>query len=338
LVLLLGFLSLASGIPKPPSVTVPVITAGYQGKIAPPPPPQPQILVSQSHESPRSPDSRVLLVAVCSAPSHFEERQAIRQSWGKMRLPNQFSTFFFIGQIKLADRVEEEELEKKIADENLAHQDIVRLDSFIESYSNLTRKTLAMVHYAVRERFEVMLKVDDDSFVLLDRFFIDNIEGSRDRTFMYWGRFWGADDRPVYRKKGSKYYVSEADYRPDTFPNYADGPCYALGLDVMRYLDDHAKSLPLIPLEDAAVGIWLNDAPLPIIQIHGNAYMYARACTEGNDYYFVNPVTPPEMIGIMDKYTKNLDICAGNYTLGVCSSPTKGCLCSPSDHNCWDKQ
>jgi len=285
---------------------------------------------------------KMLLIAVCSAPDHFEHREAIRQTWAKISYNNNGPTntirhtiLFFIGNIARTNKTEESDLEKRIAQESQQNKDIVRLNSFVESYNNLTRKTLAMVKWAVRENFEVMLKVDDDTFVLLDKFYGDVVEYETERNLLYWGKFWGGDDRPVSRATGSKFFVSKVEYSHDTFPDYADGPCYALGSDLMKYLSVHSDTLPIYSLEDAAVGIWLRKAPLNILQIHGNGYMYQRNCYAGNDYYFVNPVTPHEMSVIMNHYSKHQDICSDNYTLEVCSSP-RGCLCSPSNNPCWD--
>eukprot|EP00298_Acanthocystis_sp_HF-20_P009897 c18562_g1_i1.p1 GENE.c18562_g1_i1~~c18562_g1_i1.p1 ORF type:complete len:352 (-),score=109.98 c18562_g1_i1:88-1143(-) len=285
-------------------------------------------------------NGKILLVAICSAPNHFEQRQAIRESWGKINISftsSPYTLLFFIGNINKANKTEENDLENKIIAESQSKKDIVRLDSFIESYRNLTRKTLAMIQWTVKNNFQVMLKVDDDSFVLLDRFYNDIIEYEKERNIIYWGKFWGGDDRPVSRAVDSKFYVSKEEYGNDFFPDYADGPCYALGSDILKHIDSHSEKLKIYSLEDAAIGIWLKQFPIYTIQLHGNGYMYQRYCQYGNDYYFINPVTPKEMSTIMTRYSKKSDICEDNFSLEVCSSE-KGCLCSPSPTSCWDLQ
>jgi hypothetical protein len=292
-------------------------------------------LASVSAAGPSSP--KTLLVAVCSAPSHFEQRNAIRRTWARLASTTSIShdVFFFVGQVKPEDQVQH--VIEKLYDEGKSNNDMVFTNSFLEAYTNLTRKTLAMISFSVNKGYEVMMKVDDDTFVLLDNFVYDVLLYEPERPLMYWGKFWGSDDRPVPRTRGSKFYVSEREYAPSTFPNYADGPCYVLGRDLMKYIDTNAHSLPLISLEDAAVGIWLNNAPLAVRALYGDAYMYRRVCPEGNSFYYVNPVTPFEMDTIMSHYAKREDICSNNFNLSVCDSD-KGCLCSPSDNPCWDKQ
>jgi len=284
---------------------------------------------------------KTLLVAVCSAPWHFAEREAIRNTWSRLAMSTSLSydVYYFMGQLD-RNYPNREAVQQRLVKEALDHGDIVYTESFIEAYTNLTRKTIAMIDFAAKKDYEVMLKVDDDSFVLLDNIFYDVMLYEPEKSMLYWGKFWGNEDRPVNRVKGSKFYTSEIEYGPSTFPNYPDGPCYALGRDLLKYISGRAatNSLPLYTLEDAAVGIWLSTAPLPVKTIYGDAYMYARVCPEGNFYYYVNPVTPREMEVIYDKYRNHKDICENQFQLSVCSSKDRGCLCSPSDNPCWDKQ
>jgi hypothetical protein len=46
--------------------------------------------------------------------------------------------------------------------------DMVHLNDMMESYENLSRKTLALVVWAHDHGFETVLKVDDDTFVRMD--------------------------------------------------------------------------------------------------------------------------------------------------------------------------
>jgi len=283
-----------------------------------------------------------LLVAVCTAPRHFEKRAAIRRTWASLlprALSSEVDVLFFIGQVSMADLAKEAQLEKSLAEEQTKHKDIVRLDGVVESYANLTRKTLAIIKWTVKLKYDVMLKVDDDTFVLLDNYFYDIVAYDADRSSAYFGKFWGSDERPVNRVPTSKFFVSREMYPSDFYPNYADGPCYSLGSDLMNWIDVNSASLPLYPMEDAAIGIWLSSSPtLNYHEVYTNSYMYQRVCPEGNSYYFINPLEPWEMDGVMHRYENREDICNGNFTLAVCSDPKKGCLCSPTDKPCWDVQ
>merc|ERR1712048_187678 len=131
---------------------------------------------------------------------------------------------------------------------------------------------------------------------------------------------------------------------PDYFPNYPDGPCYAIGSDIIQWIDRHSSSLPLFRLEDSAMGVWISEANnLAYRPMQGEGYMYARNCPPGMWYSFINPVTADEMSVIYNHYTstQHNDICDNGFALAVCDDAQKGCLCSPTLPGmvgCWDKQ
>jgi len=323
-----------------------------------PSPVAPVVLLPPPHSGTEHLDNKLLLVGVCTAPHHKAHREAIRRTWASMvhnpnhlpgwtSLTNQVDVRFFIGQLPDANSTTAKYLENQIETESNMHKDIVRLHSFVESYENLTRKSLAMVQWANRHptiSYQMMMKVDDDTFVLLDQVVNDIFLPDPDPVTIWWGKFWGDENspRPVDRNPYSKYYLSRDEYAPETFPDYPDGPCYAVGRELMGWLDYHSSRLPFYRLEDSAMGLWINNANnIPFRPIQADAYMYARNCPVGMWYSFVNPVEPDEMDGMFSNYMRGQDICDGNFTLRVCSDPVRGCLCSPTlpgVEGCWDKQ
>ena len=105
-----------------------------------------------------------LLVLVTSGLHHGERRRAIRQTWGAEQLQRQLDMrlVFLLGTAEPAQH----SLEQQLGEEAAQHGDIVRED-FLDSYQNLTLKTLAGIkwagEYCPSARF--VLKTDDDMYV-----------------------------------------------------------------------------------------------------------------------------------------------------------------------------
>ena len=102
-------------------------------------------------------DQVPLLVLVTSGLQHGERRRAIRETWGR-----QTRLVFLLGTTQTVQPGLEEELETE------SHQfgDIVRED-FLDSYQNLTLKTIAGIKWAGEHcpQASFVLKTDDDMYV-----------------------------------------------------------------------------------------------------------------------------------------------------------------------------
>lgn len=125
----------------------------------------------------------LLMVIVCSAPHHFDERLAVRESWGLNRtiLNSTVSLYFLIGQtldfefqvitntsicgltlsrVLFQDQIEEE---------SDTYKDIIQ-ENFIDTYNNLTLKSLMLLKLVknnCRNNIKYVMKIDDDMFVNL---------------------------------------------------------------------------------------------------------------------------------------------------------------------------
>lgn len=55
--------------------------------------------------------------------------------------------------------------------------------------------------------------------------------------------------QPIRNKK-SKYYVSDLQFKPQTFPQFTTGPAYLFTSDVVKDLYDKALNLTYLKLED----------------------------------------------------------------------------------------
>lgn len=184
-----------------------------------------------------------LIVFVNSAVGNFEARQAIRQTWGKFTLERGALLLFVVG------RSDNLTLMDKIFQENRENSDILQ-GSFIDSYYNLTLKTMSMMKWVSDncDRVKFVLKVDDDMFmnmqILVDftetRIFSKSIIG-------HIAKKW----KP-HRDLRSKWFVPESVYNRTFYPNFATGPCYLISGDAVTPLIQTALKKEVKPfyLED----------------------------------------------------------------------------------------
>lgn len=125
-----------------------------------------------------------LIVLILSAKHLKERRDAIRQSWLKLQGARRVKYFFVLGSLEL----EPHEVEA-LHEENNVHQDLLTLPNVKDTYSGLTSKVLAALrHVHHHYNFELLVKVDDDSFVRLDALY-DELLHTKDTRRLYWGYF-----------------------------------------------------------------------------------------------------------------------------------------------------
>ena len=111
-----------------------------------------------------------VLVVVESAPNNQLLREEIRRTWGHACITNHeswCSLVFILGQLKNPL----DPLQHELKQEHKHYGDILQ-DSFIDSYNNLTIKSIHVLKYfnsvcnQIGNKF--LLKTDDDSFIHLE--------------------------------------------------------------------------------------------------------------------------------------------------------------------------
>lgn len=105
-----------------------------------------------------------VLVLVASGLGHWERRRAVRETWGRRQ---QGVRLLFLLGSQREDMVEEG-IEQEIGEEWEQYGDIVRED-FVDSYKNLTLKTLGGMKWAAIycPAAQWVMKTDDDMYVNL---------------------------------------------------------------------------------------------------------------------------------------------------------------------------
>ncbi|XP_076275523.1 beta-1,3-galactosyltransferase 1-like isoform X3 [Rhynchophorus ferrugineus] len=188
-----------------------------------------------------------LLILVPSAPGHAEHRLNIRGTWG---FPKKgIKLVFFLGMVIDQQLQEEIEMESKL------YGDIIQ-GNFIDSYHNLTYKTVMSLKYVVYHCPKVLyiLKIDDDSFVntpLLLNFLKNDLSPNGAANLFLCNDMTGS---PVIRDNQSKWYVPEDVYPDNSYPSYCSGWYAIFSPDVCFKLYQQSQNLSIyLFVEDAFV-------------------------------------------------------------------------------------
>ncbi|KAJ8370889.1 hypothetical protein SKAU_G00109170 [Synaphobranchus kaupii] len=237
-----------------------------------------------------------LLTMVTTAPANQKARQAIRDTWGgetEVR-GRRVMTLFMVGLPS------DPGLSKQLLEEARDHRDLVQ-GRFLDTYANLTLKTLSMLGWTLRFCLQTrfIAKVDDDVLFnpgvlirYLNRSY--SLEGD-----LYLGRV-HLQVSPN-RNSASKHYLPAAAYAPDVFPDYCSGTSYILSrsaaLKIAHATTPVSPPLPLPP-EDVFVGLSARAAG--ILPSHsplfsgGPGLPYNRCCYQA--MASVHHISPREMI------------------------------------------
>lgn len=294
---------------------------------SPPAPPSPTVDSSPSVAEP-APASKVLLIAVMTAPDHFDQRAAIRATWKGYLDPakrflsdrrrEQTDIFFFIGELNHSPRdntTNADQLDRQIWEEKDRHGDIIRLDGFVEDYANLTLKTLSVAEWGRARQYGSVFKTDDDSFVRVDQLWdaMDRMGNGLESAYMAHCSF----DFPVNQDPDSKNYMYDT-YPHDTLPLLCHGGGYLLGHTLVEYIAAHRSDLPKHRNEDVAVSLWLTgpDSKAPRVLLEPNlpVTFFWEECNPGSVY--LNPMRTDDMYTAWLNVNKPAgDVCADNFQL-----------------------
>ena len=210
-------------------------------------------------------DTTVLFLII-TGPKSFENRQLIRTTWGSVKIYNnaKFRLAFVVGQLKL--EAGDIQIKQKLQNENNRYQDIVQ-GNFIDSYKNLTYKTVFGLHWVQKycRNAQFIFKVDDDVIINVFRLvdFLQRLRKSGEKT----DRFVYCHPRRIgtpYRNITEKGYVTFSEYSYPLYPDYCHGGGYLMSSDVALDLYRVTKIIPYIKFEDVYIGFGMNLLELQI--------------------------------------------------------------------------
>ncbi|KAK0096659.1 hypothetical protein PV326_004799 [Microctonus aethiopoides] len=248
--------------------------------------------VAVPENCPNNGEAMDLVIVIMSAPSHFEARMGIRQTWGHYSLRTDISIVFILGTTNNT------KLEAVLKREQKLYADIIR-GNFVDSYSNLTLKTISMLEWVNKycSRAKFLLKTDDDMFINIPRLLSFAMKHKKDVNVIF-GRV--AKKWKPYRNKQSKYYVPPAQFNGTVFPDFTTGPAYLLSRDVIDRLYNTAMNQTFMKLEDVFI-TGIIAAKLGIKRVHAGEFL--------NKKISYQPCTIQHGISIhMVKYGEQFDI------------------------------
>ncbi|XP_070501525.1 uncharacterized protein [Chironomus tepperi] len=185
-----------------------------------------------------------LIIVVTSAPGNVKARNAIRQTWGQFNSTDPVKLVFIVGNSIPKN-------EKNLKDEYAAHADIIH-GNFIDSYYNLTLKTISMLEWIKSncKMAKFILKADDDTFINVNKL-LDVIKSRNDDKMTIYGRV-GHDWTP-FRDPQSKYYISYDEFADSVFPDFTSGPAYLMTSDCAELIYNETLEHKYLKLEDVFI-------------------------------------------------------------------------------------
>ncbi|XP_053619963.1 beta-1,3-galactosyltransferase 5-like [Plodia interpunctella] len=183
-----------------------------------------------------------LMILITSDPSHFKERIAIRMTWRHYAARADVSTGFFLGYPP-------SNLKSDIEAEDKLYKDII-FGRFVDSYSNLTLKTVSMLEWVDTYCYLVpkMLKTDDDVFVN-----VPNLLRFSDARLNATRTIWGVESKTRKVERKHKHFVPRTQYPGDVFPKFVVGPAYLITSDCIKDILVAAPNKTYLRLEDVFV-------------------------------------------------------------------------------------
>ncbi|GAB1601606.1 beta-1,3-galactosyltransferase 2-like [Argonauta hians] len=195
-------------------------------------------------------DNLTFIVIVHTAPSHFERRFSIRQTWANKH----FYKNLTVRIVFLLGKTLNNETQFKINNENSMYHDLVQGD-FLDSYRNLTHKGVLGFRWITENclHAEMVIKVDDDVFVNIFKLYqkIFPLYKNSSRSILCHVRPKGTS--PIVRSKSKlKWTVNDNEFRGlRYYPiTYCNGYAVFISPNLIRGMYQAAFSTPFFWIDD----------------------------------------------------------------------------------------
>ncbi|KAI3361659.1 hypothetical protein L3Q82_002026 [Scortum barcoo] len=230
--------------------------------------------VCRKNDSSHDMDSPMLLMAIKSQMGNFENRQAIRETWGRSGLVKGESTkkgelvrtVFLLGR-QDSSTGPHPDLENLLELENQKYGDILQWD-FRDTFFNLTLKDLLFWHwfqeYCPTAIF--VFKGDDDVFVRTDAL-VDYLHKQWEE-YNLWRPYTNETHMNLFvgdvisnampnREPSTKYYIPVGFYK-GAYPAYAGGGGVVYSGSLALRLKEVSERVRLFPIDDVYLGMCLH--------------------------------------------------------------------------------
>lgn len=183
-------------------------------------------------------DDVLLLLFVKSPPENFQQRRAIRDTWG-----NESFVWSKLGvNVKLVfalgihpDVWKRSKVQSALLQEDRGYHDLIQ-QNFVDTFHNLTAKLILQFHWSHKycPQAYFLMSADDDIFVHMPNLvkYLQQLLISRSRATDLWVGHVHRGSPPV-RRKNSKYHVPYELYPWPSYPDYTAGAGYVVSGDVV---------------------------------------------------------------------------------------------------------
>ncbi|PNF41613.1 hypothetical protein B7P43_G10450 [Cryptotermes secundus] len=179
------------------------------------------------------------------AVANFKARAAIRETWASA--PSMTNSSSSIKVAFLLGDPDNSTLQELVEEESLQYSDIIQ-EGFVDSYNNLTLKSVMMLKWVTTNCHSVwyIMKTDDDMFVNINNL-VSLLKVRNMSNLLVGALICGA--RPISDTQ-NKWYAPHYMYQGTLYPNYLSGTGYIMSRDVVLRLYHAALKTPLFHLED----------------------------------------------------------------------------------------
>ncbi|KAK3597982.1 hypothetical protein CHS0354_042333 [Potamilus streckersoni] len=205
-----------------------------------------------------------LVIFIMTAHENNEQRNAIRQTWLTISKNNTANVryAFILGETK------DKSLREKIMLENSVHKDFL-MENFIDSYSNLTLKTIMSFKYAANNcpNVKFVMKTDDDMYVNVP-FLLELLRKHEKALQKAVGGSCTQKASPI-RVQTSKWYASYQSFPHKYYPGFCSGTGYVTSLNVVRKVYEVSPNIPFFHLEDVYMSLCINTIGYKLLGLQG---------------------------------------------------------------------
>jgi len=227
-------------------------------------------LINPRHHcnKPKKHDGNFLIFMVKSKYEHWQQRQAIRQTWGNETYLNDFKlrTVFVLGEPS-------NRIQNRVAEELSMYDDILQLN-IKETYFNNILKTIATFHWLSRYcnlTTKYAMMVDDDYYVSPEGLvnMLHKLPGKRTSP-LYMGVVY---ENAKPHKVGDNFYLSDSEYPYKYFPPYTPAGSVIMSMDFVQDVQLAMHLVKPFKFDDVYIGIiayFLQVVPQNIEEIYSS--------------------------------------------------------------------
>ncbi|XP_016381090.1 N-acetyllactosaminide beta-1,3-N-acetylglucosaminyltransferase 2-like [Sinocyclocheilus rhinocerous] len=224
----------------------------------------------------------VLLMAIKTQSANFDNREAIRETWGRSgRIKTRGRRQRLVRRVFLLGKSKDLHIEEKLHLESEKYGDIIQWD-FMDTFFNLTLKDVLFWDWFSRRcpHAHFIFKGDDDVFVRTPAVLDYLLAEAANRSFSHGSRQANKMETFVVgdvissatpiRSNGTKYYIPESFYK-GWYPSYPGGGGVIYSGSLAHRLLEVSQKVHLFPIDDVYLGMCLQR--LGVYPIHHPAFL-----------------------------------------------------------------